>query len=416
MRVPSDLLKANYLRMKKYFHYFYLTLVVSYSSVYLFFLFRTFIIDGVLSYPLGELMINYSCGFIRRGLLGSIFLGISKISSIHIFNLYNYTTLVAQLVLFLFIVIRLYKTKLLNLLFLSSPVGILFVINNWGVFGFKDVYILLYTLLILMLLKNDFKFKNAFVFIAIIIGGLLHEPFLFFSAPYILLSIIANTQKNTFKIDRKQFASYFVALFLVEGVLYFSNNFNAQKVPCLYEQAMAELEKYPAKQKINLIDFKEPIKWIQKDLKYGIKETSYNYKEPYYLKWISLHALIILFTLILIITSIFDHRKILQFISKYKYWMIYLLISYVVIFYIALDWGRWFYLIVMNFILFLSINNKIIESNLKHKIALNPVIISIILILSSLIYVPQLYYRDFSKNPFNTIFYRIFVHVSESIL
>jgi hypothetical protein len=184
----------------------------------------------------------------------------------------------------------------------------------------------------------------------------------------------------------------------------------------LYEQAMAELEKYPAKQKINLIDFKEPIKWTQKDLKYGIKETSYNYKEPYYLKWISLHALIILFTLILIITSIFDHHKILQFISKHKYWIIYLLLSYVVIFYIALDWGRWFYLMVMNFILFLSVNNKIIESNLKPKIAFNPVIISIILILSSLIYVPHFYYGEFPKNPFNTIFYRIFMHVNGSIL
>lgn len=359
-------------------------------------------------------MINYTCGFIRRGLLGSVFVFISHIINVHIFDIYNYATFIAQLILFLFITVRLYKIKLLNILFLSSPVGILFVINNWGVFGFKDVYILLYTILILLILKNDFKYKNVFVFIAILIGGLLHEPFLFFSAPFILLAINTNNISNGFDIINKRSIIFFSGIFIVLGFLFFANSFNTQRIYCLNKKAITELETYSEKHKIEVVDYKDPIRWVGESLSYGIEKTSRNYKEPYLLKWTSLHFFVIITSLFLVCVCIFNLSDISHFIFKYKLWFIYLFFSYLFIYFIALDWGRWLYLILMNFIIFLSVNKEKIKFKYNTRNSIN-LLVTFILICFSLVYIPHYYLGAFPNNPFNTIFYRIFVRVTESI-
>lgn len=359
-------------------------------------------------------MINYSCGFIRRGLLGTVFVFISQIINVHIFDIYNYATFIAQLILFLFITVRLYKIKLLNILFLSSPVGILFVINNWGVFGFKDVYILLYTILILLILKNDFKYKNAFVFIAILIGGLLHEPFLFFSAPFILLAI--NTDKNTDNINsiKKANVSFFAGIIFINLFLFSTNSFNNNKIDCLIEKANAIKKNYEKPVSGLEDDFMGPFTWIVKDIKYGIKKTSRNYKEPYLLKWTSLHFFVIISSLFLVCACIFNLSDISHFIFKYKFWFIYLFSSYLFIYFIALDWGRWLYLILMNFIIYLTVNKEKIKFEFNPKNSIN-LLITFILICCSLLYIPHHYFGAFPNNPFNTVFYRIFVRVTESI-
>lgn len=400
--------------MKKYFNYLYFLLILLFSSIYLFFLVRSFIVDGVLSFSLGELMINYSCGFIRRGLLGSVFLIVSRIINIHIFDIYNYATFIAQLVLFFFITLRLYKIKLLNILFLSSPAGILFIINNWEAYGYKDIYTLIYSILILLIIKNDFTYKNAFVFIAILIGGLLHEPFLFFSAPYILLSININNSSNDFEIIKKHNITFFSGLLIVIGLLFFANSFNTLRIPCLYKNAISELEKYPEKQKINLVDYKDPIRWVGENLSFGIERTSRNYKEPFLLKWISIHLFIIIASMFLVCICIFKLSDISHFIFKYKLWFIYLFFSYLFIYFIALDWGRWLYLILMNFIIFVSVNKEKIKFEYNPRNSINLFVI-FILISCSLVYIPHFYYGIFPNNPFNTIFYRIFVGFTESI-
>lgn len=360
-------------------------------------------------------MINYSCGFIRRGLLGSVFLFISQIINVHIFDIYNYATFIAQLILFLFITVRLYKIKLLNILFLSSPVGILFVINNWSVFGFKDVYILLYTILIHLILKNDFKYKNVFVFIAIIIGGLLHEPFLFFSAPFILLAI--NTDKNSDNISfikKKVNVAFFAGIVFINLLLFSTNSFNNNKKDCLIEKATAIKNNYEKPIWGLENDFMEPFKWIGKDMEYGIKETSFNYKEPYLLKWTSLHFFVTISSLFLVCVCIFNLSDISHFIFKYKLWFIYLFSSYLFIYFIALDWGRWLYLILMNFIIFISVNKEKIKFKYNTRNSIN-LLVTFILICCSLVYIPHYYLGAFPNNPFNTIFYRIFVRVTESI-
>jgi hypothetical protein len=377
-------------------------------------LFRSFFIDGVLSYALGELMINYSCGFIRRGLLGSIFSFLSSLFNAHIFDVYNYATLLAQLLLFAYLAVRLYAVKLANIFFLASPVGILFVINNWGVFGFKDVFILLYCILILVTIKYNFKNKNGLAFLTLIIGGLMHEPFLFFSAPFILLALNLNNPSPTFNFFSKQNVFFFITLFAITIFLFFTNANNAIKTPCLMEKAMAEKNSYHKEIKGEDIDYKGPIDWLNKDLNYGIKKASRNYIEPFLLKWSIFHFCLIALDVFLIVFILFHKHDILDFFNKYKYWMLYTIFSFSVLYYIAVDWGRWLYLIAMHLLILLAVNKNAIVLKMKKVNNITTVFFSFLLLVQAVFFIPHFYYSDwFVSNPYNTVFYRMLIRVIE---
>ena len=63
------------------------------------------------SYPLGEMLINYSCGFIRRGLLGTVILKFTGIFGLNPLVFYKILCGIAYIATYVFIIIKLRKNK-----------------------------------------------------------------------------------------------------------------------------------------------------------------------------------------------------------------------------------------------------------------------------------------------------------------
>ena len=169
---------------------------------------------------IGEYLINYSNGFLRRGLLGSFYL-----------DLYNYNPLFLDYAVYikiLAIILLLYLiTKDLNfyskVLIFLIPSGILFfsVDTNTTVQNFYRKELLIYFfyfLYIFILFKNNFFIKQKKKYLLITVIFLLlnyslifyHEATLFFSIPSLITVIIFQNKLIEIKKINKYFFFYVI--------------------------------------------------------------------------------------------------------------------------------------------------------------------------------------------------------------
>lgn len=177
---------------KIYFKTFFILLIIIYSYLFIKFCFS----DLFLEYYTPELLINYSSGFIRRGLLGEFFfqfykIGINPLIIIRLFNIISYI-----LIIIFFIKNFLYYK--LDLYFLLFPFTLPYLLLC-NMIGFRDYFLLL---LIIPILRLFIRNNNNYVLINIlcIIGILSHEMFIFMFFPFIILLIINNFKKYKYKI------------------------------------------------------------------------------------------------------------------------------------------------------------------------------------------------------------------------
>jgi hypothetical protein len=141
-------------------------------------------------YIIGDWLINYSCGFVRRGLSGYLILKTSHLAGIKA----NHVVTLIQTVLyagFLAILFKLLSQKKINLWFvllLASPATLLFPILDLGASGRKEIILFfIFSLYVLGLQQNRWQTRlgTGFFSAALLIGTLCHELIIFY-IPYFI--------------------------------------------------------------------------------------------------------------------------------------------------------------------------------------------------------------------------------------
>lgn len=173
---------------------------------------------------LSDWLINYSGGFVRRGLVGQIVLEFAYFFSIKLRDAIVIFQIISFVTYYLLVFFLLRKTITNRLLILSvfSPVFILFPIAEIEAFGRKEIFILLIVILYFFSNIRDIKTQLIFKFFIFPISILIWEPAIIFY-PYLLLIDLV-----VFKITKLNknliwlFLSYLV-VFLVTIFVYLNS-------------------------------------------------------------------------------------------------------------------------------------------------------------------------------------------------
>ena len=132
---------------------------ISINSIYFFINLK----DSQNIYAFNELFINYQAGFIRRGLLGEIFLQLNSQFSINpriFFSYFFYAIYLATILLFFSLFKRYIVSKAVFILVILSPSLLLFHIYNPDLFFLKDSIIKFFFLLHVFIFYNFFVIEN----------------------------------------------------------------------------------------------------------------------------------------------------------------------------------------------------------------------------------------------------------------
>ena len=310
---------------------------------YLFYLSTSYIINF---WTFSQAHINYSDGFVKRGLFGTIAIFLDKNLIIKFINTFNYFFITIYLfnILLFFVIIKQYVQFNFIFLFLSlSPTLILFSFNDLGGYQrFDAISILLilyhtYTANQYRLNKINFKkYKNKFILIifpVIIISIFIHEiqcwsiPFHFFTIKNICF------EKN---IKFKQFSIYFILLVLL-SLFVFLFPVNDQDISSMVKKLSnknlwvdAIIVASSTEGNLNIIN-------------YEIKNNLLNF---YNLK-INLFFLIMGIIPINIFLYVFNKYRLIQIKNKKTYLYFYLSIIPYLTFFAIGDTGRWLHIISM---------------------------------------------------------------------
>jgi len=185
-----------------------------------------FRIDTSDGYALADWLINFEDGgFKRRGLGGSSFLFLSKITSIYVGNLVYYFIIVLY---FLFFGLTWFylKSKKLNIQFwaiLLTPSCFLFLVNDQYAFGRKEI--ILFTIGIVYLLltqKNKIReWKYAILIAALILVFSFFHELLFFYIPYFILISFIHSKQNNLQLPIKQLGLIIISSLIPTLLIFF---------------------------------------------------------------------------------------------------------------------------------------------------------------------------------------------------
>lgn len=184
------------------------------------------------SYSFGELFINYQSGFIRRGLLGEIFLQINNFFVLDPKFFFGFIFLFLNIVQFIlyFKILSFNKNKLLLVIYiLFFPSLLLFGIYDHKVYFLKDIFVKISILLhafIIIYLKYYNKNELYIIFLAyliiplLVIISLIHEYQIVFLSIHLLFSYYYFN--NYLKRKIHYLKLYYILLFLGFLLIYFN--------------------------------------------------------------------------------------------------------------------------------------------------------------------------------------------------
>jgi len=305
---------------------------------------------------IGDWLINYSGGFVRRGLCGELMIWLSDVFNIKvhfIVMLSQITIYLAMFVVFFLIIFR-KKMTIWFLLLLLSPATLLFSIYDNGAIGRKEIFLfLLFGLYILCLNKKKLK-SYSFIFtfsFALMIITLFHEGIFFFTPYFIGVTYLKS------RIDNEPlplFKTIIVILgsFLAIIPLYlFGKEINGSEI------CISHVEKGLPPSICNGALFFPGDFGIKDLLNYA---TTFNYFPSYFI------ALILGVIPFVLLIKFYKHPA----INVKRFLLIFLLLFLfsVPLFVVALDWGRWlnihFTMLMFTSTIFLK-DNAINSSNNK---------------------------------------------------
>ena len=152
------------------FCFYLLFLILSIFYLYLYFLSSNEILGDKWAY--NNLFINYSSGFVRRGLLGEIFIIFNEIYNLQPLEFFPkifFVLYIFQLLIFLKLIHKFKKYNLFIFFLVLNPTLLLFYIYEINVFMAKDIFInlsiLIHAYIITNKSTNYTNYKKILVFV-----------------------------------------------------------------------------------------------------------------------------------------------------------------------------------------------------------------------------------------------------------
>ena len=198
---------------------------------YIFFNYRILFREN--GYILGDWLINYNGGFVKRGFIGHLLFNISKeinISLIHIIFFFSSSIYIATMI----ILYRIIKNKLqikILLFFLFLPSVLLFNFFDPLTVGRKEILILFFFCIYYINLDNNkYLYKISIYFLSIIF--LLSHEILFFELPYLFLLRYLHLKKDNknildfkdYNLEILIFSTSLILIFLIFLFTKYHNN------------------------------------------------------------------------------------------------------------------------------------------------------------------------------------------------
>ena len=313
-----------------------------------------------------ESLVDYSAGFVRRGLLGELFSWISMNSGITLLNIsfIFFTLSLAHLMCFVLTKSKNYSF-LMRLVLMFSPFGLYYLFSNLNFFfGRRDLLILNFLILFnSKIIKKNFKIQ---ILVFIIFGTILtlsYEMFLFF-LPIFWKLILKKTKEHSY-IKYITFSYLIVLNILMLTKFSISRNYMLLCKNIEGKRIQMNLDNLGCWGAPEYLNNEDKSLWIYEVLD-GLSYSSN------YLLWLTLLLLLIMFI---------NNFSFLEFFNKLSVSTLFIL------FFFAQDYGRWMFLIFFT-TLVLSVEKKYIESS-KVKV------VSYILIFSGLIIdIPVYLFQD----------------------
>ena len=222
-----------------YYNFLFALIFIIYFS-YFFKSFNSILGDG---WAYNNLFINYTAGFVRRGLLGNIFLSLNNnygIKPLHFFTIIYFTCYFLQLIIYYKLLFKYKNYKLFVTFLLLSPATILFNVYDLGVLMTQDAFINLSILLHALFfiwkkttIRNYKIFLLIFLFPFITINILNHENQVFF-LPFHLLFTFCFYKMNQKKIKSFELFYYYL-YFLLPILLILSTSGSFEKLAIINE-------------------------------------------------------------------------------------------------------------------------------------------------------------------------------------
>jgi hypothetical protein len=341
-----------------------------YRKTILWFLFTCLIVIGIVSYDksavhkcyeimVGDWLINYSAGFIRRGLMGSIILEVSNITAIRPALLVAILKILSYSVIYLsaiYIIAKAKTFKIAHAFLFTYQSSFMFPLLDFRGSGRKEI--LLLALFSVFSIKNESKLKNSSLILlsfSFLLLTFFHDA-LFWFYPLILLCLskIFPHENLSFKNCLFILAPSVISTFII---IRYGTKMNFETLNVMTKAIDPEKFKLWS-DSITYVtwDFNDQLHNLLKHLKVS---SVINLSFTLFLTYLPIH----------IITKIDNH--ILFKNKNFLYWMIACLLFQAPLI-MAIDWGRWIYVdsTILSLTYFISLNKKMnLNKNFQAKIA-----------------------------------------------
>ena len=340
--------------------FFFILSVLSIISIFTFI--YAFSLKNIINlWTYSEVHLNYSQGFIRRGLFGEIlfFLNSFGIKSNISFSTIFYLFHIINAFLFLKILNKITNNYWYRFYFIFNPAFIFFSFYDLGGYARSEVFgiflILLHTIIFQKVKLEKFKLSKYFIFYylilypSIILSFLIHEINIFFVIFHIILTFkVLQTKKI---IEIKIIAKSSLPILILLYFLYLS--LSQTVTPSMLQDIYKSL---PNNENISL--------WIWEALLTPISDRSeFAYMANPFTN-IIYYFLITIFYLIPIV--FFLNKLINKQVNHYLYLLL-SLFPFFILFFIARDWGRWIHIIFMIIFCYYGLNVQETIKNFNFK-------------------------------------------------
>ena len=300
------------------------------------------------AYKIGDWLINYQVGFIRRGFFGEFLFILHEISGFDLGSILIFFQTVTYLLVFTLIykLIKINDSYFNYSLILISPFFLFFHIADYQA-GFRKeiLYFLILSYLIYLSHINKESFTKMF-YLSVIFFPLLiltHEMLALY-LPYLLIAYFMMNKINYINSLKILLALVPSGIAFLFAVSYEPNSVQINEMVRIISAI------YPV----------EPsgILWLDKNLYEAFEYTSQTIRNDYYVFYLFL-LLLMTFSLIPLKNKI----KIIFHENINIFLFIIMMIGTVVLSLVAIDWGRFIYIHVFSLILLTLINKQSVSSN-----------------------------------------------------
>ena len=323
-----------------------------------------------------DAMINYSHGFIRRGLLGEIILRINQITLIKTSVIFSYIYIfITILNIFLYAIIlkKISKNYLIFLFLLFNPALLFFTIND--TLGYMRKELIMITLMLFhcwicnsfyqkkINLKKYLIYFYSLILPGIIILTLMHDLQLFIIPFHFFLTLnVINKKfnllniKSYFEKDNKHIFSYIVTVIPIFIFILFPSDL--EKLKLIYNDLL-------------ILDpqiWWDPIRFTANPFsKAVVVETNFMFSKDIHGSFGHLYKYaFFLFVSVSLIILIFNYILKGQVNIENQHFLIFSIAPFFLLFFIGRDWGRWISLISwVTTLFYLQFDAKIEKFNLK---------------------------------------------------